>query len=209
MGADVFVRRISSKDPEETLLEYVEDFGVDLVVSDLPRESRGTRRFIHDMKDVRDHLPCDSIFLRNRTVGQVRTVVIMGSGGPYDVLKISLAARIAAAEGSQLRFVHVLPESARVQQTDSIESYHHRLEELVTADTVSAVSRAPDLIDEIAEVAGDADLIVMGAPAHRVRLFGDLADRIADRIDAPVMMVHTNQQPRLAWYEKALERIIY
>ncbi|MBT8165218.1 MAG: universal stress protein [Acidimicrobiia bacterium] len=209
MGAEVFVRRIQSKDPEETLLEYVEDFGVDLVVSDLPRESRGTRRFIHEMKDVRDHLPCDSIFLRNRTVGHVRTVVIMGSGGPYDVLKISLAARIAAAEGSQLRFVHVLPEAARVQQADSIESYHHRLEELVTADTVSAVSRAPDLIDEIAEVAGDADLIVMGAPAHRVRLFGDLADRIADRLDAPVMMVHTNQQPRLAWYEKALERIIY
>ena len=209
LGADVFVRVIKSKDPEQALLDYVEEQGVDLVVSDLPREARGTRRFINEMKDVRDHLPCDSIFLRNRTVGRVNNLVIMGSGGPYDVLKISLAAKVSAAEGSKLRFVHVLPEDARDQQVDSVEKYHHKLEELVDADTESSVSRAADLIAEIDVIAGDADLVVMGAPAHRVRLFGDLADRIADSLDVPVMMVHTDQQPRQAWYEKVLERIIY
>jgi amino acid transporter/nucleotide-binding universal stress UspA family protein len=209
LGADVFVRVIKSKDPEQALLDYVEEQGVDLVISDFPREARGTRRFIHEMKDVRDHLPCDSIFLRNRTVGRVNNLVIMGSGGPYDVLKISLAAKVSATEGSKLRFVHVLPEDARDQQVDSVEKYHHKLEELVDADTESAVSRAADLITEIDKIAADADLVVMGAPAHRVRLFGDLADRIADSLDAPVMMVHTDEQPRQAWYEKVLERIIY
>jgi nucleotide-binding universal stress UspA family protein len=209
LGADVFVRVIKSKDPEQALLDYVEEQGVDLVVSDLPREARGTRRFINEMKDVRDHLPCDSIFLRNRTVGRVNNLVIMGSGGPYDVLKISLAAMVSAVEGSKLRFVHVLPEDARDQQVESVEKYHHKLEDLVDADTESAVSRAADLITEIDEIAADADLIVMGAPAHRVRLFGDLADRIADSLDAPVMMVHTDQQPKQAWYEKVLEGIIY
>jgi len=209
MGADVFVRVIVSKDPEQALLDYVEDQGVDLVVSDFPREVRGTRRFIHEMKDVRDHLPCDSIFLRNRTVGKVGNLVIMGSGGPYDVLKISLAEQISRVEGSRLRFVHVLPEDARDQQADSVEKYHHRLEELVDATTESAVSRAADLITEIHAVASDADLVVMGAPAHRVRIFGDLADRIADSLDVPVMMVHTSKQPKQAWYERALERVIY
>ncbi|NNF09847.1 MAG: amino acid permease [Acidimicrobiia bacterium] len=209
MGADVFVRRLLTDDPEQTLLEYVEDFAVDLVVSDLPREVRGTRRFINDMKDVRDHLPCDSIFLRNRTVRRVQNVVIMGTGGPFDVLKISLAARISAAEGSQLRFVHILPDEARIQQVDSIEDYHRRLEQLVSAETESEVSRAADLIEEISRVASDADLVVMGAPAHRVRIFGDMADRIADTLDVPVMMVHTNRAPQLAWYERALERVIY
>ena len=209
MGLEVFVRSVRASDPEETLLEYVDDFGVDLVVSDFPRDVRGSRRFIHEMKDVRDHLPCDSIFLRNRSVGSTENVVIMGSGGPFDVLKISLAARISAAEGSNLRFVHVLPEEARVQQADSIEAYHDRLDALVPGDIESTVSRAADLIEEIARVAGDADLVVMGAPAHRVRVFGDLADRIADRLDVPVMMVHTNKQPRLAWYERVLERLVY
>jgi nucleotide-binding universal stress UspA family protein len=209
LGADVFVRTISSKDPEQALLDYVEEHEVDLVVSDLPREVRGTRRFIHEMKDVLDHLPCDSIFLRNRTIGRVNNLVIMGSGGPYDVLKISLAAKVSAAEGSKLRFVHVLPEDARDQQVESVENYHRKLEGLVDAETESAVSRATDLIAEIDVIAADADLVVMGAPAHRVRLFGDLADRIADSLDAPVMMVHTDQQPKQAWYEKALERIIY
>ena len=209
MGADVFVRVIVSKDPEKALLDYVEEQGVDLVVSDFPREVRGTRRFIHEMKDVRDHLPCDSIFLRNRTIGDVSNLVIMGSGGPYDVLKISLAEQISRVEGSRLRFVHVLPEDARDQQADSVEKYHRRLEELVDADTESAVSRAADLITEIHAVAADADLVVMGAPAHRVRIFGDLADRIADSLDVPVMMVHTDTQPKQAWYERALERVIY
>ncbi len=209
MGAEVFVRAVTAKDPEQALLDYVEESGVDLVVSDFPREARGTRRFINEMKDVRDHLPCDSIFLRNRTIGKVKNLVIMGSGGPYDVLKISLAAQVSTAEGSKLRFVHVLPEDARNQQVDSVESYHHKLEELVDANTESAVRRATDLISEIQSVVADADLVVMGAPAHRVRLFGDLADRIADSIDAPVMMVHTNEHPRQAWYEKVLERVIY
>jgi amino acid transporter/nucleotide-binding universal stress UspA family protein len=210
MGAEVFVRSVRSKDPEQSLLEYVEDFGVDLVVSDFPREARGTRRFIHEMQDVRDHLPCDSIFLRNRSIGSTENVVIMGSGGPYDVLKISLAARISAAEGSNLRFVHVLPEEARVQQADSIEAYHQRLDALVPGAIESTVSRTQDLIEEIVQVTAGADLVVMGAPTHRVRLFGaDLAERIADRLDMPVMMVHTNRQPRLAWYDRALERVIY
>ena len=187
----------------------MEEHDVDLVVSDLLREGRGTRRFIHEMKDVRDHLPCDSIFLRNRTLGEVNNLVIMGSGSPFDVLKISLATRISEAEGSKLRFVHVLPEDARDQQVESVENYHHRLEEVVNAETESAVSRAADLIGEIDSVAGDADLVVMGAPAHRVRIFGDLAARIADSLDVPVMMVHTNTQPKQAWYEKVLERVIY
>ncbi|MDH3607471.1 MAG: universal stress protein [Acidimicrobiia bacterium] len=209
VGAEVFVRRMASKDPEQALLDYVEDHGVDLVISDLPRQAPGSRRFIHEMKDVRDHLPCDSIFLRNRTIGRVGNLVIMGSGGPYDVLKISLAAQVSATEGSRLRFVHVLPEDARDQQVESIEKYHHKLDELVVADIESTVTRAADLISEIHDITADADLVVMGAPAHRVRLFGDLADRIADNIDAPVMMVHTNQQPKQAWYDKVLERIIY
>ena len=209
LGAEVFVRRITSKDPEQALLDYVEDELVDLVISDLPREGRGTRRFIHEMKDVRDHLPCDSIFLRNRVIGEVKDLVIMGSGGPYDVLKISLAAQVAAVEQSRLRFMHVLPEDARDQQVESIQNYHRQLNELVVADIESTVSRAPDLIAEIARLASKADLVVMGAPAHRVRIFGDLADRIADRIEAPVMMVHTSEHPRQAWYEKALERVIY
>lgn len=209
LGTDVFVRVLPSKDPEQALLAYVEEFGVDLVVSDLPREARGTRRFIHEMKDVRDHLPCDSVFLRNRTVGRVNNLVIMGSGGPFDVLKISLAARISAREGSRLRFVHVLAEDARDQQVESVESYHLRLENLLEAETESAVRRAADLIGEISQIAADADLVVMGAPAHRVRLFGDLADRIADGLDIPVMMVHTSDHPNQAWYEKALERLIY
>jgi nucleotide-binding universal stress UspA family protein len=209
MGAEVFVRAVTAKDPEQALLDYVEESGVDLVVSDFPREARGTRRFINEMKDVRDHLPCDSIFLRNRTVGKVKNLVIMGSGGPFDVLKISLAAQVSAAEGSKLRFVHVLPKDARDQQVESVESYHHQLEELVDATTESAVTRATELIREIQSVVADADLVVMGAPAHRVRLFGDLADRIADNIDAPVMMVHTDEHPHQAWYEKVLERVIY
>jgi amino acid transporter/nucleotide-binding universal stress UspA family protein len=209
LGAEIFVRTVSSKDPEQALLDYVEENEVDLVISDLPREGRGTRRFINEMKDVRDHLPCDSIFLRNRTVGRVKNLVIMGSGGPYDVLKISLAAKVSAAEGAKLRFVHVLPEDARDQQVESVENYHHKLEQLVDADTESAVARATDLIGAINTITGDADLVVMGAPAHRVRLFGDLADRIADSLDAPVMMVHTDQHPKQAWYERVLERIIY
>ncbi|MEE9227618.1 MAG: universal stress protein, partial [Acidimicrobiia bacterium] len=200
---------IASPDPASALLSYARENDVDLVLSEFPRETRATRRFINEMKDMRDHLEADSIFLRNRSLGQVGTIAIMGSGGPYDVFKISLATRIARAEGSRLRFIHVLPEDATDAQVESVDSYHHQLQELVDVETESVVARAADLIPKIDTLAADSDLVVIGAATHRVRLFGDLADRIADSLEAPVMMVHTRDFPRPTWLEATLERLIY
>ncbi len=200
---------IASPKPASALLTYALENEVDLVLSEFPRETRATRRFINDMKDMRDHLEADSIFLRNRSLGDVGTIAIMGSGGPYDVFKISLATRIARAEGSRLRFIHVLGEDASDAEVESVESYHHRLEELIDVDTESVVARAADLIPELDTLAADADLVLLGAATHRVRLFGDLADRIADSLESPVMMVHTSNFPRPTWLEATLERVIY
>ena len=200
---------IASPDPASALLSYARENDVDLVLSEFPRETRATRRFINEMKDMRDHLEADSIFLRNRSLGQVGTIAIMGSGGPYDVFKISLATRIARAEGSRLRFIHVLPEDATDAQVESVDSYHNQLQELVDVETESVVARAADLIPKIDALAAESDLVVIGAATHRVRLFGDLADRIADSLEAPVMMVHTRDFPRPTWLEATLERLIY
>lgn len=208
VGLFVEARVITTRDPSGALLDYVVDHGVDLVLSEFPRESRWTRRFINDMKDVRDHLDCDSIFLRNQTVGAIDTIAIVGSGGPYDVLKISLAARMAAAERCRLRFVHVIPEEARDAQAELVEGYHTRLEQLLNVETESVVRRGADLIATIEEAAGDADLVILGAASQRVRLFGDLADRIADSLDTPVMLVHATEHPRQTRLESLLERVI-
>ena len=209
IGVGVEFHDIASADPAGALLNYAHDNEVDLVLSEFPRETRATRRFINDMKDMRDHLEADSIFLRNRSLGEIGTIAIMGSGGPYDVFKISLATRMARAEGSRLRFVHVLPEDATDAQVESVGSYHHQLQELVDVETESIVARAADLIPELDTLAADSDLVILGAATQRVRVFGDLADRIADSLDSPVMMVHTIDFPRPTWLEATLEKFLY
>ena len=116
---------------------------------------------------------------------------------------------MASSEGSRLRFIHVIPEEAREAQADLVEGYHTRLEQLLRVETESVVTRGSDLIAAIDAAAADADLVILGAATQRVRIFGDLADRIADSLDAPVMLVHSNEHPRQTRFESLLERVIY
>ncbi len=36
-----------------------------------------------------------------------------------------------------------------------------------------------------------ANLVILGAPTHRFHLVADLADRIAEAVDCPALVVHT------------------
>ncbi|HZD22914.1 MAG TPA: APC family permease, partial [Acidimicrobiia bacterium] len=79
-----------------------------------------------------DHLPRDRdvALIAGVPEGPIDTIAVLGSGGPFDVLKISLAARLARSEEASIRFVHVLDPSASRAQVRSLESFHAQIGEL-------------------------------------------------------------------------------
>jgi len=181
---------------------------VDLVLADLPQELRATRHIIRDWRWLRDHLPCDSAFLRNRPLGAIDTIVIMGTGGPYDPVKIDLAARVADAERARIRFIHVALESASEEQMAVIGDYHRRLGAALTVPSDSWVEPADDLVETLTRLSRGANLVVLGAPSHRFHLVTDLADSIAEGVDCPALLVHTPLHERPSLRQRVILRFI-
>ncbi len=187
----------------------IDEYGVDLLLAEMPSDVRANRPFVRDLRWLRDNSECDTILFRNRGLEQIDNIVIMGSGGPYDVLKISLADRIAQREQAAIRFVHVVNEEATGAQVASIAEYHERLHEMIDRPTESQIEPAEELVDTLARLSHGANLVVMGAAATRFALFTDLADRIAEMVDAPTLMVYAKVSARKGRVARIIEYFIY
>ncbi|MDJ0923703.1 MAG: amino acid permease [Acidimicrobiia bacterium] len=187
----------------------INESDIDLLLAEMPSDIRENKPFVRDLRWLRDNAECDTILFRNRGLEKIETIVIMGSGGPYDVLKISLADRIAQREHASIRFVHVVNEDATEAQLASIKEYHDHLHTMITLPTESRIEPAEELVDTLARLSRGANLVVIGAVASRFRLFADLADRITEMMDAPALVVYANLSARKTRLSRIIEYFIY
>jgi nucleotide-binding universal stress UspA family protein len=189
--------------------QRIDEDGVDLLLAEMPSDVRSDRPFIRDLRWLRDNSQCDTILFRNRGLEEIETIVIMGSGGPFDVLKISLADRIAQREQAAIRFVHVVNEESTDAQVASIREYHERLHSMIDLPTESRIEPAEELIETLERLARGANLVVLGAVANRFQIFSDLADRIAESLDAPVLLVYAKVSAKKSLLGRIIEYLIY
>ncbi len=209
-GARARIGEIVSHNRRHAILHYIEEQEVDLVLGSMPDERSITARlFTDDVRWLQEHAPCDTAFLQHGPLRAIRRIAIMGSGGPYDILKISLANRIAVATEAEIRFVHILGDEAPEGQLESVRQYHAQLDELCEVATSSVVQKAPELLSALEEAADGADLVVLGAAAHGLRVFTELTDRIATRISGPILLVHGATSREGTFLGRLLERFIY
>jgi len=194
LGVEVTVANYTDEDRRGAVHQYVENEGVDLFIADLPQELRATRHVTRDLQWLREHLSCDSAYLRNRAVDAIDSIAVLGTGGPYDPVKIGMSDHIARYEDSTINFVHVIAPDAPPGQAESIHEYHERLGEVLTVPWDDLVRPSQDLVSTLTELSRGANLVVLGAPTHRFHIVADLADSIAEAVDCPALLVHT---PRL------------
>lgn len=207
LGVELTVAEAGDVNARGAVHAYVENHDVDLLLADMPQELRATRTLVRDLRWLRDHVSCDSIFVRNRHLELVGTIVIMGTGGPFDPVKVGIGSAIAASEGSTIRFVHVASEDASEAQMALIEEYHERLGATLRVPWESRVEPAQNLIETITRLSRGANLVVLGAPSHRIHRFTDLADRIAESVDCPALLVHIPPAEGRSLLDRMLERI--
>lgn len=206
---DVEINEIIACAIREDHQKRIGDNDIDLLLAEMPSDVRANRPFVRDLRWLRDNSECDTIFFRNRGLDKIDKIVILGSGGPYDVLKISLADRIAQREQAAIRFVHVVNENATEAQLASINEYHEHLQDLIELPTESRVEPAEELLVTLSRLSRGANLVILGAVATRFRIFADLADRIAEMTDAPALLVYAKVSARKSLLGRVIEYLIY
>jgi len=209
LGINAYVDVVLGHDRRRSLINYVTERRIDLVLSEMPRENRPGRLFAGDLRWLRDRVSCDTAFLRNREGGALGSIAVMGAGGPFDALKVELADRLATASGGSVQFVHVVGSDAADRQIEVISEYHHELMALCRSETSSSVVRSADLVEALGAIARDADLVILGASLRRFHFFADLADRISERVDCSVLLVEANDTARRSFLGRLLEKLIY
>jgi hypothetical protein len=208
LGVPISVFHATGRHRRQALGSFVEENGVDLVLAELLRTSTG-RGFRADMEWLGDRVVCDVALLGNRYLEVIDDIVVLGSGGPLDPVKLNLAGRIGQGEGSTVRIVHVLAPAASGRQVVSLHEYHDRLGESLPVPMVSEVERSTNLVAELTAQARGADLVIIGAVRTRLRLLSDLVDRIQEQVDAPLLLVRTHElanRPSLSG--RVLERVL-
>ncbi len=191
------------------LLNAVREQDPDLILIEIPPVNRRTRPYINDVRWLREHADRTVLFFHYRGLRQVKTIAIMGSGGPADVAKITLAHRIAEKSGASLRFCHMLNEVASEAEAESIQNYHAKLGEVTGTPTASRAARAADLFSILHELTGGADLVILGAASRTSTRFSDLSERIAASLELPVLTVRPAVPHRTSLPRRLLERLIY
>jgi nucleotide-binding universal stress UspA family protein len=209
MKAGVVVDRVIPSAMREDHQRWIDENDIDLLLAEMPSELQANKPFVRDLRWLRDNSECDTILFRNRGLKEIDTIVILGSGGPYDVLKISLADRIAQREQAAIRFVHVVNEEATEAQISSIADYHERLHEMIAVPTESRIEPAEELLGTLARLSRGANLVIMGAVASRFSFMTDLADRIAEMVDAPALLVYARVSARKSRLARLVEYFIY
>jgi len=191
LGIEVSVETFTDEDRRGMVHSFVEREDVDLFIADMPQELRATRHITRDLNWLREHLTCDSVFLRNRAVDEIDTIAVLGTGGPYDPVKIELSDYIARYERGSIRFVHLTSPDSPAGQADAIHRYHERLGAVLSVPWDDRVRPTDDLVETLTELSRGANLVVLGAPTHHFHIVTDLADRIAEAVDCPALLVHT------------------
>ncbi|MGI9610778.1 MAG: amino acid permease, partial [Acidimicrobiia bacterium] len=155
------------------------------------------------------HLPVDRdvVALNRSDIGDINVIAVLGSGGPFDVLKISLAARMAKMEGATVRFIHVLDPSSSRGQVRFIEQLHAEIGERLDVPTQSMVIESMDLLTALTSAASDADLAIVGAATGR-HFFTEIFDRIVERIDPPVLLVRVADKGESSAIRTFFDRLV-
>ena len=208
LGIEVTTEHYTDEDRRGMVHAFVEREGVDLFIADLPQDLRTTRHVTRDLHWLQEHLTCDSAFLRNRAVEDIHRIAVLGTGGPYDPVKIEVADHIARYEDASIRFVHLTPIDAPPGQATSIHAYHEQLGEILTVPWDDRVSPTNDLVDTLTTLSRGANLVILGAPSHRLHLVADLADRIAEAVDCPALLVHTPKLEKPGPATRAIQWLI-
>ncbi len=212
LGPRLTCGEVVGHDWKDGIVLHAREHRVDLVLTDEIRALSALKPFSRDTGWLMDRSGADVVVLGPRPLGSIGEVLVMGTGGPFDALKVDLASRIVRAEGARLRFVHVVGERVLESQLDTLRAYHQELSELCGVPTSSDIRRAAEPRAALVDASRGSDLAILGATVHRylgARGARDLSHRLAASLECPALIVHAQISHRRTVLGAILERVAY
>ncbi|HKI57950.1 MAG TPA: amino acid permease [Trueperaceae bacterium] len=212
LGPRLYCGEVVGHDWKESVVLHAREHRIDVVLTDEIRAPTPLKPFSRDAGWLMDRSGADVVALGPKPLGDIREVVVMGTGGPFDALKVDLASRIARSEGARIRFMHIVSERVLPAQLETLRAYHEQLAALCGVSTSSDIRRAAEPRAALAEASRGSDLAVLGATVHRyvgARGARDLAHRLAASLECPALIVHAQLSHRRTVLGTVLERIAY
>jgi glucosyl-3-phosphoglycerate synthase len=188
----------------EGIVEAVAETGADLVIFGWAGPPRGDQRravFSTTIDEVAREAPCDIAVVKQRGLGSVESILVPVRGGPNAELAITLASDLARGFEARLVVLHVVPPgggaAALERERAALAAFVRRVTR--GAKVGHLVVEAETVRGAILREAAHHQLVVVGAAAQPTgvgsgrRLFGRLAETVAARAKATVMVVRTAQ----------------
>lgn len=183
---------VRTHDRTEGLLKSVDDRTELVLVDWLDPIRKHHLQESHVDEILRSKFPVRLAVLKHRGTGEIGEIIVATATGPYDRAEVEVADIIASATGASLTLVKAIPEDAAEEAVNSAKEYLNELTDLLSAPATTELIRTNDVETALVGRANQADLLVMGAPAHPDRyreFFGQTADYVAAETDSSVLVV--------------------
>jgi amino acid transporter/nucleotide-binding universal stress UspA family protein len=194
----------------ETIIATVQEEHVDLLVLSWRGDRPGTDKRIlgTNIDYLVQRAPCDVAVLKTKGMkDEVKSVLTVSGSAWHTTYATSLAALIAREKGAEMTILTVVQDPT----TEAQElRYAERLRAVCEAYGVPhrlKIVRSLNLQDTVVEEARQHDLLVMGASSQwvlRRYAFGEVEDRIAKRVETPVLMLRKITRPHARSSEEVL-----
>jgi glucosyl-3-phosphoglycerate synthase len=175
------------------------------------RKGMQTPVFSDTIDSVVRESPCDIAVVKQRGLEDVTSILVPVRGGPHAELAMRLARDLGKRFGAQVVVLHIVPkgigERACQREQEALDTFvkQHGGGRRVRGMLLEATSVRTAIIKE----AANHDLVLMGASAHPSNagpdgrfLFGTVADTVASKARATVIVVKTKQKLGLATFEQ-------
>ena len=157
--------------------------------------------------------PCNIAVVKQRTMAQVRRILVPVRGGPHAELALDFADALARRHGARVTVLHVVPPgltpAVRAQAEHALATF---LKQHARGHADGLLREAPNVRNAILREAEKCDLVIMGASAAPEGsvvenfLFGVLPETIAARARPPVIVVKTRERIDTATFEELAAR---
>ncbi len=180
-----------------SLVSEVSRQRADLLLMGWERDFSIGRIYQSPVQKIMGQAPADLAILKDRGLGQIRSIVVPWGGGVHARLGLELAVRIGRVSGARLTLLRLVRGGVDVEREEA--GLRRSVEPILGGyQEVSYVVRPSDdissgMMDFFRERKDDVDLVVIGASREsRIRqvLFGSIPDLVADRAPCSVLMTH-------------------
>lgn len=213
LDVNIEVEEIVSHDTQHAVVNYLDRHDADLLITRADPVNRLNTLLGHNMDWIMEHAPCDVTFVKLGELRDINEISIVTDRSPFnDPLKVELGDAIASAVGAKLRFVFTVDEDASDQLLATIEEYHAELDDQCHVPVEGVVRRTAESTQTLIEEVEQSDLVLLSTTTHR--LLPDLlitrqTDRLAVRLDKPVLLVHSTKSWRGTFLEPLVERVLF